>query len=163
MKRYIRSTEDILCMAGVRGRRIKTDPNVNFSFYYSSKNSSHGPRVKVGFDPDNIEADLLNNLQLTEEWDFTVNPKNGKIKSKDINSAKAFFKKYLILFLLVWDKQTKDELSLGDYLQGEMTLLDFIHKLKFYDEYSEELDKIQTVSELEQFCRDNKLVNMYGN
>ena len=33
----------------------------------------------------------------------------------------------------------------------------------FYAEYKDELDQIKDILSLEQFCRDNYLVNFYGN
>ena len=64
--------------------------------------------------------------------------------------------------MLVWEGLADDP-ALGYYLEGRFELSDFIQTLDFYEKYQEDLDKVQTVQELEQFCRDNNLVNMYGN
>lgn len=34
MKRYIKSAEDIFAMSNVRGRHVKVEKDVPFSFYY---------------------------------------------------------------------------------------------------------------------------------
>ena len=163
MKIYLKHNVDIMCMSDVRGRRIKVEPNVNFSFYYSPRNSSHGPRVKVVFDPDKINSSQLSNLRLSGDWRFTPNREIGKIPSKDIAEAKAFFRKYLVLILIAWEGATNDQVSIRDYFEGDITLHEFIKELKFYDGYSAQLDKIKTVDQLEQFCRKNDLLNFYGN
>lgn len=163
MKIYLKSNVDIMCMSDVRGKRIKVEPDVNFSFYYSPRNSSHGPRVKVVFDPDRINPSKMSNLRLSGDWRFTPSKEVNKVPASDISKAKTFFRKYLILILIAWEDATFDQVSIRDYFEGAITLHEFIQELKFYDEYADELDKIASVTELEQFCRDNDLINMYGN
>lgn len=163
MKIYLKHNVDIMCMSDVRGRRIKVEPDVDFSFYYSPRNSSHGPRVKIMFDPGRIVSEEMSNLRLCGDWRFTRNRQVGQVSEKQLTRIKSFFSKYLILLLIAWENATNDQASIRDYFEGEISLHEFIQQLKFYDEYSEKLDKIQTVAELEQFCRDNDLVNMYGN
>ena len=48
-------------------------------------------------------------------------------------------------------------------MEGKMNLHEFIESTDFYDSYEEDLNKINSVAELEDFCRANKLVNFYGN
>ena len=163
MKIYLNHNVDIMCMSDVRGKHIKVEPEVNFSFYYSPRNSSHGPRVKIVFDPNRINSSQLANLKLSGDWRFTPNREAAIVPSKDISKAKMFFRKYLILLLIAWEVATVDQASVRDYFEGNITLHEFITELKFYDEYAEQLDKIKTVEQLEQFCRKNDLVNMYGN
>lgn len=59
--------------------------------------------------------------------------------------------------------KTEDEPSLGDYLEGDITLSEFIEQLIFYSEYTEQLDQINTIEDLEESCRSTKVVNFYGN
>lgn len=162
MKRYIHSSEDIFAMSNVRGRHIKVEKEVPFSFYYSPRNSSHGPRVKPLFNPNTISMDAAGTLKLCDDWEFIPGTYDKKHSSSDVRGMKAFFRKYLVLFLLVWDKLIDDP-ELEDYFRGDTTLHDFITCLKFYEDYKEELDKIKDVQKLEEFCRDNDLVNFYGN
>lgn len=162
MKRYIYNSEDIMCMSDVRGRKIKVESNVPFSFYYSAKNSSHGPRVKVAFNPDKLRIDQTGTLKLCDDWSFKSNT-GERVSSNMMYAMKKFFRKYLVLFLLVWESKVEDEPSLGDYLEGDISFEEFIKMFDFYDEYSEELDSMYNVEELEEFCREHNLVNFYGN
>ena len=79
-----------------------------------------------------------------------------------MTEMKSFFRKYLVLFLLVWEDKVSEP-ALGDYLEGKISFSELIEMLDFYGDYSEELDDIETVDELEEFCREYKLVNFYGN
>ena len=161
MKRYIKSQEDIFAMSNVRGKYVTVDP-IQFSFYYSVKNSNHGPRVKVTTDPEKLRPNRMSTMKLCDDWSIEVNPLDNKISGKDEKSMREFFRKYLILFLLVWEDLTYEP-NLADYMTGDMTLSEFIRDLDFYKEYTRDLDSIETVADLEQFCRDNKLVSFYGN
>lgn len=163
MKKWIHEKEDILCMSDVRGIKVKVESKLPFSFYYSARNSSHGPRVKITSDPTKIRLDRMGSLELTGDWDYISTKGNDEFSSKELKEIRAFFRKYLILFLLVWDKLTSNEPSLGDYLEGDITLAEFIQDLDFYDDYKDDLDQIENVEELEEFCRKYKLVNFYGN
>jgi len=162
MKRLVYSIEDIFAMSNVLGRFIKVENNVPFSFYYSPRNSSHGPRVKPILNPSKMWLSKAGTLKLCDDWEFTPGQDDKHISSKVVNEMKAFFRKYLVLFLLVWDLQLPDPL-LSYYFQGQIPLSEIIESLDFYDEFKNELDKMSTVFELEEFCRNNDLVNFYGN
>lgn len=131
MKRYIKSHDDIFAMSNVRGRYIKVEKNIPFSFYYSPRNSSHGPRVKVIFNPDRMKQGLAGNLMLCGDWDFTPGENDSSVSSKEVNKMKEFFRKYLILFLLVWDGHS-DEPDPEDYFRGDIDLHELISRIDFY-------------------------------
>ena len=162
MKRLIRSSEDIFAMSNVLGKFIKVEKGVPFSFYYSPKNSNHGPRVKPVLNPENMRLSDAGTLKLCDDWEFIPGQKDIHFSARDVAEMKEFFRKYIVLFLLVWDGLADDP-ALGYYLDGRLELTDFIHTLDFYSDYKEDLDNIQNVSELEDFCRANNLVNFYGN
>lgn len=167
MKRYIHQVtksdrEAVFGMSNVLGKFIKVESNVPFSFYYSPRNSSHGPRVKPILNPEKMRLSDAGTLALCDDWEYVPGTKDKNHSAKVVNSMKAFFHKYLILFLLVWEELADDPM-LGYYLEGRSTLSGFIETLDFYNDYKDQLDSIETVEELEQFCRDNDLVNMYGN
>lgn len=161
MKRYVHSTEDILAMSNVRGKYIAVE-KIPFSFYYSIKNSNHGPRVKVTMDAEKLRPNRMSTMKLCDDWSIEVNELDNKISSKDEQLMKEFFRKYLIMFLLVWEDLIYEP-SIADYMNGNITLKDFISNLDFYDDYKSELDMVGSVAELEEFCRENNLVNFYGN
>lgn len=162
MKRYIHSSENIFAMSNVRGKYIKVEKDIPFSFYYSPRNSSHGPRVKPVLDPSKMNLSDTGTLELCDDWKFTPGSRDRHYSSKVVNSMKDFFRKYLVLFLLVWDMQLDDP-ELEDYFRCDISLHELIADLSFYEEHKVELDKINSVTQLEDFCRKNRLVNFYGN
>lgn len=163
MKRLIKAdTEDIFAMSNVLGKFIKVEKNVPFSFYYSPRNSSHGPRVKPLLNPNKMWIDKAGTLALCDDWNFTPGQSDKHVPSSDVKVMKGFFRKYLVLFLLVWDKKIPDP-DLQYYMEGRMSLSELIEDAIFYDDYKTELDKTTSVAELETFCRKNDLVNFYGN
>lgn len=162
MKRYVHSNEEIFGMSNVLGRFIKVEKGVPFSFYYSPASSSHGPRVKPVLSPEKMRLGDAGTLKLCDDWEFVPGKKDEHFSKKIVEQMKAFFRKYLVLFLLVWDGLADDP-TLGYYLQGDLELSDFIETLDFYDDYKEDLNKITDVESLEKFCRKNNLVNFYGN
>jgi len=162
MYRIVKSSKAIFAMSNVLGRFIKVEENVPFSFYYSPRNSSHGPRVKPVLNPEKMRISDAGTLALSGSWKF-IPGKNDKSASEQlVDDMKKFFRKYLVLFLLVWEG-IADDPALGYYLEGRLDLSEFIKTLDFYEKYQKELDAITSVQELEQFCRDHNLVNMYEN
>lgn len=164
MKRYIYSKEEaILGMSNVLGKFVKVEVGgLPFSFYYSPANSNHGPRVKPVLNAEKMRLSNAGTLKLCDDWEFIPGEKDIHHSNKVVTDMKRFFRKYLILFLLVWE-DLADDPALGYYLEGKLTLAEFIETLDFYEDYKEDLDKINSVQELEDFCRANKLVNFYGN
>lgn len=161
MKRLVRGADAILAMSNVRGRNVTLE-DIDFSFYYSPRNSSHGPRVKVVFDPFKMRIAEAGVQKLCDDWEFKLGKDSSPVSSKKIVSMQMFFKKYKILFLLVWDFKL-DEPDPEDYLTGRMSLEELIQNLSFYDDYSSELDAITSIQELDVFCHSHDVVNMYGN
>lgn len=162
MKRLVRTQEDIFAMSNIRGKYIKVEKDIPFSFYYSPRNSSHGPRVKPVLNPDKMNLDDAGMLKLCDDWKFIPGTNDQHASSSIISQMKQFFRNYLILFLLVWDKHIDDPL-LEDYFRGDINLNEFIEQIDFYGRHKVDLDKITSVKELEDYCRDNNLVNFYGN
>ncbi len=162
MKKCVHSSEDIFAMSNVRGKHIKVEPKVPFSFYYSPKNGNHGPRVKPILNPEKLYLDDAGTLKLCDDWEFVPGKQDEHYSSSQLREMKEFFRKYLVLFLLVWDKHISDP-ELEDYFRRDISLAEFIQDLDFYNDYREELDDVETVAELEQICRNYNLVNFYGN
>lgn len=162
MERYLKGSDAIFAMSCVRGRFVTVE-KLNFSFYYFPRTNSHGPRVKVSFNPNMMRVEQSGTQKLCDDWSFQGSKKAlSSISSADIKKMQQFFRKYLILFLLVWDFKC-DEPSPENYLTGRIDFREFVENLDFYQDYSEELDKVTNVAELEKFCRNNDLVNFYGN
>lgn len=163
MKRLIYSSDTILCMSNVRGARVKRPSALPFSFYFSAKDGvSHGPRVKPSFNPEKLRMDQAGTLKLCDDWEYIPGKDDTGISMRQIQEMKAFFRANIVLFCLVWDLHVSDP-TVQDYFQGQASLKDIITELDFYEEYRKDLDVIQDVTKLDKFCRDNNLVNFYGN
>lgn len=163
MKRLIRTSQDIFAMSNVRGRYVVNPEQLDFSFYFSSgAGVDHSIRVKPVFDPEKLKVSLTGTLKLCDDWEYEPGPNDIKVSQKRINRMKQFFRQYLVLFAAVWDEQMQDA-TLEDYFKGQISFNEMLQDLSFYEDYSEELDTIDNVQDLEVFCIDNDLVNMYGN
>lgn len=150
------------CMSNVRGNKVKVQKGLPFSFYFSSNQGEHSIRVKPMFNPAKLRDDLTGTLKLCDDWNYIPGPNDKDVSNKDIEDMKKFFRKYLVLFAATWDRQLMDG-DVYDYLVGDINLHELIETLTFYTDYEKELDNIETVLELEDFCRANELVNLYGN
>lgn len=163
MKILLSSKDSIFAMSNVRGRYVKNPSQLPFSFYFSSGDGvTHGPRVKPQFNPERLILSLTGTLQLCDNWKYIPGKNDKDVSEKSVRQMKKFFEDYIVLFCLVWDEHMQDA-TLEDYFKGEITFNEMLQDLDFYSEHKEDLDSIKSVSALEKFCRDNNLVNMYGN
>lgn len=162
MHNDVQVEQDIMCMSNVRGRKIRIQKNIPFSFYFSTSQGQHDIQVKPMFDPFKLSDDKVGTLKLCDDWEYVPGKDDTHVSAKDVARMKKFFRTYLVLFAAVWDRQL-DEGTLYDYLVGDITLAELVEEFEFYADYQEELDDISSVSELESFCRSNDLINMYGN
>jgi len=161
MKRYT-NPDTIMCMSNVRGNKVRVQKNLPFSFYFSASQGDHSIRVKPMFNPSKLKDDLVGTLKLCDDWEYIPGPDDSSVSEKDVAKMKKFFHTYLVLFAATWDRQLADG-DVYDYLVGDITLPELIETFDFYGDYQEELDDITSVAELEDFCRKNNLVNLYGN
>lgn len=162
MQRYIKTSdqlEDIECMSNLRGDDVKIPHKLPFSFYFSGNQGQHDIRVKVVLDPQRMRISKAGTMKLYDDWEYTQGPDDKHVDAKFIESIKDFFRTYLVLFCAAWDDQI-DETAIQSYFQGTLQFSDL---LKEFDFYTEEMDSIGDVSELEEYCRANHLVNLHGN
>lgn len=162
MKKYLSHAESILAMSNVRGKYITVANNIRFSFFYSPRWTQHGPRVKVVFNPEVMRRENASVQKLCDDWRFIYNEKDKHPSQSEIAEMQQFFRHYLILFLLVWDNHLS-EADPSDYFVGRMPLSELISNIYFYNDFEEEMSQLSSIEELEEFCRANHLVNMYGN
>lgn len=157
-------TEDCLFeMSNVRGKYVKNPQKLKFSFYFSSKDgNSHGIRVKPMFNSEKLIKSKCGTLSLHTDWKFVPGSDDKSVSAKDIKQMKDFFRKYLVLFCMVWEEQLTDG-ELEDYFVGTITWDELLSGISFYDKYEKELKEITSVEDLEVFCRDDQLVNFQGN
>lgn len=158
------SNEPLVEMANIRGKYVKVE-DLDFSFYYSSKldtNGQHGIRVKICWNREKIGLDLLDGyMELHDDYKYvsTSHP-NYKPDSIDIATARYFFKKYKVLFAAAWEL-VLDENILSDYLRGNISLLETIDNFEnVNDDMKQELLKVNSLKELEQKVRENKVFNL---
>ncbi len=155
--------EDILWGSGVRGRYVKQPYPLPFSFYYSP--GAGVPcciRVYPVFNPERLMRSETGVLELCDDWRFAPGYKDQNVSADLVREMKSFFRQYLVLFCAVWDEQMQDAV-LQDYFIGTISFGEMTRDLDFYDQYKDALSNIHDVQSLELFCRDNKLVNLYGN
>lgn len=155
--------DSVMCMSNLRGSKISRPHKLPFSFYFSANiEGIHSIRVKPIFNPSRFVYSEAGSLKLCDDWEYVPGKNDTNIKSKEITAMKEFFRTYLILFTAVWDEQLS-ETAVQDYLEGDIDLDELVKDFSFYPEHSSELDQISTIEELEQYCRDHDLVNLYGN
>ena len=161
MKLEINENENYLFeMANVLGRKVKVPHKLPFSFFFSSdKGVSHSIRVKPVFNSEKLLRSQTGTLKLCDDWEFIPGENDTKVSQKDIDDMKQFFRDYLVLFCMAWDEQlTYDDVQ--DYFKAEITFNELLHNISFY---TDEMNSIITIAELEEYCRKNNMVNFYGN
>ena len=171
------TTQPIMCMANVRGKKVKNPHSLPFSFYFSNKNFegsdvSHSIRVKPMFNPEKLVPSLTGTLKLSDDWEYIPGSDDKHVSKSDVKKMKQFFLDNIVLFCAVWDGQLQDSL-VQEYFMGNSDLQEVIEGLDFYDEYAYlsddnghllySLTDVRTVKELDKFCRKYDLVNFYGN
>lgn len=145
----------------VIGNSIRVQKNLPFSFAFVKTSKFHSIRVRVFFNSNEVDYRHMNTLRL-DDWQFFYGPDKTLIPDILLQKCNKFFRRYLVLFAATWDRQLADG-DVYDYLVGDITLPELIETFDFYNEYADELDEISSVSELEEFCRERDLVNLYGN
>lgn len=159
MKLTIKENDFMIEMANIVGNYVANPNKLSFSFYFSANNGTHSIRVKPSFNPERLIARKVGTLKLSDDWKFTPGEDDTKIKNKDIEIMKDFFRKYIVLFCAVWDMQLSER-PVQKYFEGDYTLLQVMKDMDFYNE---NMKSIETIEDLENYCRKNKLVNFYGN
>lgn len=157
----IEGEDEIFEMSNVIGDFMKVPHKMNFSFYFSDKDKNkHGIRVKVSFRPNRMKRSMAGILVLHGDWEFYKNVKDEHVSSKDIKEMKKFFKDYKVLFAGVWEERIEERL-VQKYFEGDMSLMELIKGMDDYEEYKNELDKVNSIKELEQTVRKYNIFNMH--
>lgn len=151
-------------MSNVRGKTIKIE-NIDFSFYFSSKedaNNQHGIRVKISWNREKVSSKLLDGyMELHGEYKYKSRNKPNTIPNeKDKNKAREFFKKYKVLFAAVWE----DKLDQNDLVAYLREMINFENLLNNFESITEEQKKLITqakdLKDLEMKVRENNIFNM---
>ena len=155
VREAVQETYDLLEMANVIGRNVKTD-DINFSFYFSDKyGMQHGIRVKIKWNPDRFKKPEDGYMELHGDYEY-VNSSENFVSEKEIEKARKFFKKYKVLFAAVWEGVV-DQSELQAYFREHISFNDLLDS--FYFENGE-LDGIKDLKQLEKVVRQNNLFNM---
>lgn len=160
MKLTINEDNYMIEMANMTGNRVKVPYTLPFSFYFlSGSGINHSIRVKPVFNSEKLIKSKTGTLKLCDDWKYTPGKEDINISQKQINEMKEFFRTYLVLFCMVWDEQLTEDI-VQDYFKGEIEFYELVENIDFY---TDKMSLLTTVEELEKYCRDNKLVNFYGN
>lgn len=153
--------EDMLTeMANVRGKDVEVD-DIDFSFYFSKKNSNHGIRLKVIWNRERMSGDDDGYIEMHGDYKYVRTP-GSKYKPKgwEINGLRYFCKKWKALFSAVWE-QKLDETDLRKYFEGQLTfqeLMETFGGLK--KEHYPIVNKCDNVRQLEEVVRKYGIYNM---
>ena len=161
MKRYIKSTESIFAMSNMVGKYVKLSGPLSFSFYFGTKEAfgtenRHGIRVKICPNRENYQPNNVSELEIHGDYRFHNTANISKSVEKE---AKAFFKKYKVLFAGVWEKVILEENVTG-YLKNRATLQDIIEESNLSNQHKLLLINVSTIEEFEQVVRNNSIFNM---
>lgn len=149
----------LLEMSNIRGKFVKVE-DIDFSFYFSAKNSNHGIRVKIRWDREKLGTDFDGYLELHGDYKWNPVTHSKKVKQYEIDTARYFFKRYKSLFAAVWELKL-DENILIEYLKGQIPLHDLIKE--FENISQKDIDKMlecNTTTELNKCVRENDIFNM---
>ena len=83
--------DTVMCMSNVRGKKIRVQKNIPFSFYFSASQGNHDIRVKPMFNPTKLRDDLVGTLKLCDDWEYTPGANDTHASSKDVERMKKFF------------------------------------------------------------------------
>lgn len=147
-------------MANVRGRSCKID-DIDFSFYFSKKNSNHGIRLKILWNREKTLRDDDGYIELHGDYKYYSSPKaQHRPKQWEIKGLQYFCRKYKVLFAAVWEMKLAED-DLADYFKEIITFKELV---ALFDNISEmnyfRVNHCNNLRELEQCVRQNKIFNM---
>ena len=142
-------------MSNVLGCYCVTD-HIDFSFFFSRKDGNrHGIRVKIKWNRQRFNGDEDGTLELHGDYKYISSAAAKMVSNKEETSARAFFKKYKVLFAAVWE-DVLDQTHLRRFFEGAVS---FDGLLQFFDvDLSGYL--ITDLNQLEKVVRENNLFNM---
>lgn len=171
MKKMIRSTEDIFCMAKLSDKYA--DMNLVGYFdkfiYFSQSQHSVGPRIKF-YGGTKASINSRNAPALT--FDKT-GPKDVICEQSKSDAPNAYDKdyieilckfvnKFLPLLLLVWYEYL-DEADLLEYFNGHISWNEIINDVDVMDDdLNQSIHSLKNTKELHEFCLNNNLYDFFS-
>lgn len=158
--KFKRLKEDLLLeMSNVRGNRVKLE-NIEFSFYFSIKNSNHSIRVKICWNKDKIIPQELDAMKLSGNYELIKNKQLKKRPDESkIEEARQFFKKYKVLFAAVWENVLYEN-DLVEYFFGKISFKELLENFEVEEEKLNLIKICNNLIELEKVVRENNIYNM---
>lgn len=154
------TNESLLEMANITGKYMKIE-DIDFSFYYSRKNSSHSIRLKINWNRETMTGDDEGYIELHGDYKYYQSPKLKKKKEADIATVRYFAKKYKVLFAAVWECKL-DADTLGEYFKGRLSWQELMSSFENINnkEILEVLANCRNLKDLEYAVRKNNAFNM---
>ena len=161
---YLREPSAVLMeMANVVGNDVKLEARLPFSFYFSNKNavhSQHSIRLKVLWNPSKSSEFADGYIEMHGDYKYVYGSHKYKPTEDEKNFARSIFKKYKVLFAMVWECKLNHD-DVADYFKGSMLwreLLASSYNLTEKQYYL--INHCKSLDELEQCVRENKIFNM---
>ena len=162
---YLKDPSAILMeMSNVVGNKVKIENGgLPFSFYLSNKknvHNQHGIRVKILWNSNKSPENADGYMELHGNYDYVIGSKKYKPTEKEKEFARSIFKKYKVLFAMVWECKLNHD-DLADYFKGNMSwneLLASAYNLTEKQYYW--VNHCKTLKELENCVREKKIFNM---
>lgn len=150
----------LLEMANVTGKYMKIE-DIDFSFYFSKKNSGHGIRAKINWNRESMTGDKEGYMELHGEYRYSQSPKlKFYPDSQSIKTARYFFKRYKVLFAAVWES-VLDADTLAEYFKNRISWEELKESFEIKDkELKEVMLACQNLKDLEYAVRKNNIFNM---
>ena len=153
--------EDMLTeMANLRGKDVKVD-DIDFSFYFSKKNSNHGIRLKVLWNRERMSGNDDGYMEMHGDYKYVRAP-GSKYKPSgwEINGLRYFCKKWKPLFAAVWE-QKLDETDVRKYFEGQLTFQELMETFEgIKKEHYSIVKKCNNARQLEEAVRKYSIYSM---
>ena len=150
-------------MANVVGNDVVLEKRLPFSFYFSSKQAvhqQHGIRLKVLWNPSKAPDNADGYMEMHSDYNYISGSHKYKPTAKELNTLRAFCKKYKVLFAAVWECKL-DQSDLQKYFDGRLKFNELLTK---FDNITEKqfylINHSISLEELERCVRINKVFNM---
>ena len=163
---YLKEPSAILMeMSNVIGNKVKIERGgLPFSFYVSNKNNvhnQHGIRSKVLWNSNKSPENADGYFELHGDYKYVSGSHKYKPTEKEKEFARSIFKKYKVLFAMVWECKLNHD-DLADYFKGNIVWRDLLAASYGLTEKQYYLiNHCKDIIELEKCVRENKIFKMH--
>ena len=152
--------ESLLEMANVTGRFVKIE-NIDFSFYFSKRNASHGIRIKINWNRESMTGEAEGYMELHGSYKyFQASNVKYKPNRQQIKNVQKFAKKYKVLFAAVWECKLDADM-LTEYFKGRVSWGDLMNSFEHVTKDQQQtINRCEDLTELEKQVRAHDIYNM---